>query len=156
MTALPDDEDLTPVQRRERMSARIMAETGIDDAVIKRVVDRFYDRVRADPVLGPVFAERIVDWQPHLERMYRFWSSVTLATGAYNGTPMPKHMVLPVDASHFDRWLELFEATVREECTPEGAAHFLARAKNIAASLEMGVASYNKVMLAKGERFYKG
>ncbi|WP_417686167.1 group III truncated hemoglobin [Roseibium sp.] len=149
-----DDDDLTPAERRARMSARIAEETAIDEAQIKRVVDRFYDRVRADDLIGPVFAERITDWQPHLEQMYRFWSSVALATGAYNGTPMPKHMVLPVDATHFDRWLALFEATVRDECTPEGAEHFLARAKNIASSLEMGVASYNGAILARGERYH--
>ncbi|WP_417669911.1 group III truncated hemoglobin [Roseibium sp.] len=150
-----DDDDLTPAERRARMSARIAADTAIDEAQIKRVVDRFYDRVRADDLLGPVFADRITDWQPHLEQMYRFWSSVALATGAYNGTPMPKHMVLPVDATHFDRWLELFAATVRDECTPEGAEHFLARARNIASSLEMGVASYNGAILGRGERFYR-
>ncbi len=149
-----DFDDLTPAQRRERMSARIADETGIDDALIRRVVDRFYDRVRADAVLGPIFSERISDWTPHLEQMYRFWSSVALATGAYNGTPMPKHMVLPVDAGHFDRWLDLFLQTVKAECQPVAAEHFFSRAKRIANSLEMGVASYNGVILGRGERYH--
>ncbi|WP_209014977.1 group III truncated hemoglobin [Roseibium limicola] len=150
-----DDASLSPAERRARMSAKIQAETGIDYETIVRVVDSFYVRVQADELLGPIFTQRITNWKPHLQTMYRFWSSVALATGAYSGTPMPKHMVLPVDATHFDRWLELFEATVRDECTPEGADHFLARARNIASSLEMGVASYNGAILGRGERYYK-
>jgi len=74
-------------------------------------------------------------------------------TGRYHGTPMVKHMRLPVDAGHFDRWLALFEETAREVCPPEAAAHFMERARRIASSLEMGVASTNGVMLGKGERF---
>jgi truncated hemoglobin YjbI len=47
------------------------------------LVQRFYDRVRVDEVLGPIFATRIKDWEPHLERMWAFWSSVALMTGRY-------------------------------------------------------------------------
>lgn len=151
---LDDDDTLTSAERRARMSAKIQDETGIDQAMIERVVNGFYDRVRADDLLGPVFSGKIRDWQPHLETMYRFWSSVALATGAYSGTPMPKHMVLPVDATHFDRWLSLFEQTLEAECPPAARDHFLARAKNIASSLEMGVASYNGAILGRGERYF--
>jgi hemoglobin len=85
--------------------------------------------------------------------MCAFWSSVALMTGRYHGTPMVKHMPLPVDAAHFDRWLALFEATVRELCPPEAAAHFVGRAQRIAASLELGIAGGQGVMLGIGERF---
>ena len=43
-----------------------------------------------------------------------FWSSVALASGRYHGQPMPKHLPLPVEARHFDRWLELFRQTARD------------------------------------------
>ena len=66
---------------------------------------------------------------------------------------MAKHLPLPVDAGHFDRWLELFEATAREICPPEAAAHFIERARRIAASLELGIAGAQGVMLGTGERF---
>ena len=46
---------------------------------------------------------------PHLEQMFVFWSSVALMSGRYHGSPMAKHMPLPIDAGHFDRWLALFE-----------------------------------------------
>jgi hemoglobin len=121
--------------------------------MIERLVHAFYDKVRSDSLLAPVFAARIVDWAPHLAQMCTFWSSVALMTGRYHGTPMVKHMPLPVDAVHFDRWLALFEQTASEVCPPEAAAHFVECAHRIASSLELGIASGQGVMLAIGERF---
>jgi hemoglobin len=84
--------------------------------------------------------------------MCAFWSSVTLMTGRYHGQPMQKHLPLPVDARHFDRWLALFEATARELCPPKAADHFVDRARRIAESLELGIASGRGIILRKGER----
>ncbi|MFC3230608.1 group III truncated hemoglobin [Marinibaculum pumilum] len=140
-------------ERRAQLSARVAAETGIDEAMIDRLVRHFYGKVRGDPLLGPVFAARIADWEPHLRRMVDFWSSVALYTGRYHGQPMPVHQALPVDAVHFDRWLHLFEAAAGEVCPPAAAAHFLERARRIAASLELGRAMADGVMLRPGERY---
>ena len=43
---------------------------GKDD--IKIFVDKFYEKIREDETLGPVFALRIPaeNWPKHLERMY--------------------------------------------------------------------------------------
>jgi len=127
--------------RRAAAVARLQAETGIDAAMIKRLVDGFYERVRGDELLAPVFASRIVDWGPHLERMYRFWDSVVLMSGAYLGRPMARHRPLPIDAAHFARWLELFERTARELCPPAAAEVFIDRARRMGRSLEAGVAA---------------
>ena len=152
------EQDAAPqdaARRRAAIVEQIQAETGIDEAMIARLVDGFYDRVRADPLIGPVFNARIEDWGPHLEQMRLFWSSVALMSGVYHGRPMPKHLPLPVDARHFDRWLELFEATARELCPPAAADHFIERARRIAESLELGIAGANGVLLGKGERFMR-
>jgi hemoglobin len=74
-------------------------------------------------------------------------------SGDYHGQPMRKHLPLPVDARHFDRWLELFEASARDLCPPKAADHFVVRARRIAESLELGVAGAHGVLLGKGERF---
>ena len=154
MTTMSHAADLEDAAgRRAAIVAQIRSQTGIDEAMIGRLVDGFYDRVRADPLIGPVFNERIADWGPHLEQMKLFWSSVALMSGAYHGRPMPKHLPLPVDARHFDRWLELFEATARELCPPAAADHFIERARRIAESLELGIAGSNGVLLGKGERY---
>ena len=139
--------------RRERTAAEIAERTGITETMIERLVHAFYVKVRADEMLAPVFDARIRDWEPHLAQMCAFWSSVALMTGRYHGTPMAKHMPLPVDADHFDRWLALFEQTSREICPPEAATHLVACARRIAASLELGVANANGTMLGVGERF---
>ena len=83
---------------------------------IKLMVDTFYAKIQQDALLGPVFAERIAPdaWTPHLETMYRFWGSQLLGTQQYQGAPYAKHRTLPVHAEHFDRWLQLFDATVDE------------------------------------------
>ncbi|MDY6923509.1 MAG: group III truncated hemoglobin [Pseudomonadota bacterium] len=141
--------------RRAAIVAQTRAETGIDEAMIARLVDGFYERVRSDPLLGPVFEDRIADWEPHLAQMRLFWSSVALMSGVYHGRPMPKHLPLPVDARHFDRWLTLFEATARDLCPPAAADHFIERARRIAESLELGIAGANGVLLDRGQRYLR-
>jgi hemoglobin len=124
---------------RPAVTADLMARTGLDDAILIRLVHGFYDRVRTDPLLGPIFASRVDEWGPHLEKMVDFWSSVALMTGRYHGAPMPKHLPLPVEAEHFDRWLDLFRQTAIEVCPLEGAALVIDRATRIAASIHMNI-----------------
>ena len=130
-----------PTSARPAVTAAVMAETGLDEGVLHQLVHRFYGRVRDDTMLGPIFAARITDWPPHLERMVTFWSLVALMTGQYHGRPVPAHTPLPIKAAHFDRWLALFRATAEETCTPAGAAHVIERAERIAQSLHIAVAS---------------
>ena len=147
---------MTGAERSEAITAEIAERTGITETMIERLVRGFYAKVRTDAVLAPIFEARIRDWEPHLKQMFAFWSSVALMTGRYHGTPMVKHMPLPVDADHFDRWLDLFEATARQICPPQAAAHFIERARRIAASLELGIAGGQGVMLGKGQRYRRG
>lgn len=148
-----DPHDIRDIQaRRAAAAAEVQARTGIDEDMIRRLVHTFYDRIRMDEVLGPIFAARIADWTPHLERMCAFWSSVTLVTGRYHGRPMQAHARLQVDASHFDRWLALFAETANEVCPPAAATYFVERARMIAESLELGIGTMRGLMLAKGER----
>jgi hemoglobin len=143
---------MTPADRRSAIIADIVARTGIDDVMIDTLVRAFYGKIRKDPLLGPVFEARITDWEPHLKRMCTFWSSVALMSGVYSGRPMEKHLPLPVDARHFDRWLALFEETANEVCPPAAAEHFIERAHRVAESLELGIAGAHRVLLMKGER----
>jgi hemoglobin len=80
---------------------------------IKKLVDTFYEKVRQDELLSPIFNERIQDrWPEHLEKMYAFWQTVLLHQQAYHGSPFPPHAQLPVNRSHFEKWMELFTSTV--------------------------------------------
>lgn len=137
MTALNETSRIASA--RPGMTAAIADATGLDDDILRELVHRFYTRVRGDAMLGPIFAARISDWAPHLDRMVAFWSSVALMTGRYHGRPVPAHAPLPLTAAHFDRWLALFRQTAHEVCTPEGAAHVIERAERIARSLMIAV-----------------
>ncbi len=147
------DISLNAQERRQAIVGTVQAETGIDEALIERLVRGFYARVRQDRLLGPVFESRIADWETHLQKMFAFWSSLTLQSGRYHGHPMAKHLPLPVDAEHFDRWLALFDDTVRDFCPPAAAELFIDRARRVAESLELGLAGANDVLLRKGERY---
>jgi len=83
---------------------------------IRLFVDAFYAKVRVDPLIGPVFAARIENdnWTPHLERMYSFWNTVLFAERDYHGNPFSKHSSLPIQAEHFQRWIQLLNMTLDE------------------------------------------
>jgi hemoglobin len=146
-------ESQTVSDRRARITAEIVERTGIDEAMTDRLVRHFYGKIRDDKVLGPIFEARIQDWEPHLQRMCAFWSSVALMSRRYHGSLMAKHAPLPVDATHFDRWIALFEEAAHEICPPEAEAHFVERARRIAESLKLGVAGHNGAFLRIGERY---
>lgn len=112
-----------------------------DERQIETVVRSFYGRVRDDAVLGPIFERAIgADWEPHLLKMFDFWSSVMLTSGRYKGQPMMVHMRLKtVRPEHFDHWLALFRTTVDEVCPGATADAFMERAMRIADSLRMGM-----------------
>lgn len=124
---------------RPQQTARLMQQTGLDEDILTRLVHRFYAKIRADHVLGPIFEARISDWAAHLDRMVAFWSSVALMTGRYHGAPVPAHLGLPVEWQHFERWLTLFRETAAETCAPDGAAYVIERAERIARSLNMAI-----------------
>jgi hemoglobin len=114
----------------------------LDEALIRRVVYRFYAVAREDEVIGPVFRRVISDerWQAHLEHIVTFWSSMLLGTGTYGGRPMPKHMAIPeLDDRHFQRWLALFRQTAQELCPPEIAAPFIERSETIGNSFRLNI-----------------
>ena len=126
---------------RDLIVQDIVARTGIDEAMIERLVRTFYGRARRDPLIGPIFESKVHDWERHLCRLCAFWSSVALMSGRYHGQPMVAHLPLPIDAPHFGRWLEIFAETARDVCPTSAAAHFMEPAYRIAESLELGIAA---------------
>ena len=113
---------------------------GIDETLVRSVVETFYAKVRLDPQLGPIFEAAIEDWPTHLSRLCEFWSSLTLLTGRYKGNPFEVHLALPeLDAEHFATWLNLFDETLAALCTPTQAEVFRTRARRVAESLKLGL-----------------
>ncbi|WP_245484899.1 group III truncated hemoglobin [Ciceribacter ferrooxidans] len=115
----------------------------LDEAMVHSVVHGFYDRIRKDELLAPIFDGAIPpqDWPSHLDKMCAFWSATLLRTDRYDGRPLPAHLAIPELAEeHFRRWLSLFRDTVEQLCPPEVANLFLDRALRIAHSFRLAIA----------------
>ena len=119
-----------------------MKQAELTETTLAAFLDAFYARVRRDPLIGPVFAEKIPDeaWPRHLATIHDFWSSVLLKTGRYKGNPFARHLgIAGIDPAHFARWLGLFEETAAEVFVPEIAREIVERAHRIGDSLKAGL-----------------
>lgn len=106
------------------------------EADIRRLVDAFYETVRGDDLIGPIFQRHVADWSLHLPKMYDFWSTVVLRTGRYAGRPIEVHERLPeLTTAHFARWLSLWEQTVVTVIQPAVRAPFIDAARRMALSM---------------------
>ena len=115
----------------------------LDEDMIRAVVRGFYDAIRRDELVGPIFNDAIPSeaWPVHLAKMCDFWSATLLRTGRYQGRPLPPHLAIPdLGEAHFRRWLQLFRTTVRRHCPPEAARLFMDRALRIAHSFRLAIA----------------
>jgi hemoglobin len=113
----------------------------ISEDNIRRLVDEFYAKVRADPQLAPIFERAIAgNWSRHLATMRDFWSSVMLTSGRYKGNPVAVHLRTEgVEPQLFDRWLELFDETCSDLFEGRVADAFRAKAMRIAESLKLAL-----------------
>ena len=104
---------------------------------IVKLVDAFYVKVRADTALGHVFDEVAkVNWETHLPKLYAFWDTVLFRAGTFRGNPLAAHVKLIEQTDMgwplFERWLELFRATVDENFAGENAGHIVRCAEDMA------------------------
>lgn len=112
---------------------------------IERLVDAFYDRVRADDRLGPIFDQVAhVDWAAHLPRMYAFWEAVLFGATGFKGNPLAVHRALaqktPLTPREFDRWVALFHESVDELFSGPTADDAKLRAVRIAGIMQHHIA----------------
>lgn len=113
-------------------------------ADIERLVDTFYDRIRADDLLGPIFDEVArVDWAAHLPKMYAFWEAVLFGASGFKGNPLAAHRILaqrtPLTAREFDRWIVLFRETVDALFAGPMAVEAKQRAERIASVMQFHI-----------------
>lgn len=97
---------------------------------ITKLITEFYDHVRKDELLAPVFSH--VDWEHHTPVIIDFWCMVLLGDTAYRSNPFQKHLDLPIRREHFERWLLYFFRTVDENFSGGKAFEAKERAQNIA------------------------
>jgi hemoglobin len=111
----------------------------LDESRLAALVDRFYDKVRIDPLLGPVFNPRVDDWDAHKVLMTSFWATVALRSGHYRGNPLAKHQPLPIGTGHFQRWLALWRETAGEVLDAESATLMTGYAERIGYGMRVGM-----------------
>ena len=113
----------------------------IDEADLRPLVERFYERVRADSELGPIFNGAVHDWSDHHRRLTDFWSSVMLGSGRYKGNPVALHMLYgeALTSERFDRWLSLWRETSNAMLSPAVAQAVQTKAARIAESLQLAI-----------------
>lgn len=102
------------------------------------IVEDFYDRVRQDEILGPIFDDVAkVHWETHLPKIVDFWDTALFRSGAYRGNPLKPHLDLgrrvAMTWDRFERWLDLFFATVDTHFRGERADHLKRIAADMAA-----------------------
>lgn len=117
-----------------------------DSRDVACLVNLFYDRVRDDDILGPIFDDIVhVDWATHLPRMYDFWESVLFARATFKGAPLLVHRALdrhtPLTTAVFDRWIALFQSTVDDLFSGPMAEHAKNSAARIAVTMEHNIGS---------------
>jgi hemoglobin len=109
---------------------------------IEKLVNLFYDKVKLDTTLNHYFTNVIpVNWENHLQIMYKFWENVLFYTGNYNGNPMQKHFALhekcPLTMKAFHQWTKIFNETVDELFEGENASTIKQKAQSIATIMQI-------------------
>jgi hemoglobin len=107
---------------------------------IEKMVHQFYGRVRTEPILGPIFEERIGHWPDHLDRMVAFWRAVlrsesTFSMSERGAPPILHRQIEELELAHFDIWLALFAEVVDGIFEPDEATEVKAAARRIAVAL---------------------
>jgi hemoglobin len=126
-----DDRSNTPdaapeIDEAEEAAARVV----IEDA-LKAGLVRFYEKIKADELIGPMFARAVHDWDAHIRTMQDFWSRAILSTERYTGQPFQPHVGMGIQSAHFERWLALWKEAADETMPEPLAEHVVAMASNM-------------------------
>ncbi len=90
-------------------------------AAVRSIVEHFYPKVQADPLLSPIFPE---DIRPVMEKQYlfltQFFGGPALYTEQY-GHPMmrARHLPFPVTPARAEAWLNCMAGALKETEIPE-------------------------------------
>ena len=86
------------------------------------MVTAFYEKIRQGEILGSIFNETIKEekeWDKHLKTLTNFWYTNLFGIRAYKGNPTQKHIEVDhnfsnsLSSKHFERWLYLWEETLK-------------------------------------------
>ena len=86
-------------------------------SAIHDLVVAFYREIVFDDLLGPVFDEVAeTDWAVHIPRLIDYWCRILLGEHVYRGALLEAHREVhhrdPLRDEHFDRWYQLWVASI--------------------------------------------
>lgn len=105
------------------------------------LVNKFYDKVRKDDLLGPVFNNQVKDWDHHLSHLTNFWETNLLGTMRFKGNLVQAHIDVDkksdneITQDYFGRWLNLWFSTIDENFDGDGAIRLKNAARNMSTNL---------------------
>jgi len=111
---------------------------------IELLMEKFYDKVKKDDTIGPVFNDVAkVNWAHHIPIICDFWETLLLDSASYRRNLMEVHINLnrkiPLEDRHFHVWLKLFTDTVDEYFAGEKAGQAKKKAESIAALMQFKI-----------------
>ncbi len=120
------------------------AEHGAEPVVVgegdlRLLVRAFYAEALKDPLIGPVFARNVADWDHHFDIVQNFWSRALLGTTRYTGSPFTPHLSLHLKPEFFDRWIELFKTMASRHLQPAAARVAIARVEHMSVCFQAGL-----------------
>ncbi|TVZ15284.1 group III truncated hemoglobin [Maribacter sp. MAR_2009_72] len=89
---------------------------------VSDLVHAFYEKIRTDAMLGPIFNAHISNeqWPEHLSKLTDFWESNLFGLRTFRGSPSAKHanvdknLSYTISQNHFAHWLHLWLQTIDE------------------------------------------
>ncbi|SDS05698.1 group III truncated hemoglobin [Gramella sp. MAR_2010_147] len=115
---------------------------------IELLVDEFYKLVIKDELIGHLFTQIVkLDWNVHIPVMYDFWETSLLGKTKYKGNPMLRHIELnrkeTLKPEHFDRWLSLWEQSIKSNFKGEKAGMAIQRGHQIAELMKFKIEKHS-------------
>jgi truncated hemoglobin YjbI len=111
----------------------------VSEDELKALVRAFYEKAQHDPLIGPVFARNVSDWEHHFDIVQNFWSRALLGTTRYAGSPFTPHLSLNLKPEFFDRWVDLFKSTAEAQLKPAAARTAIARVEHMSVCFQAGL-----------------
>jgi hemoglobin len=106
------------------------------ERAITQCVQRFCEKARKDPVLGPMFSSGVDNSEGRIDIVRDFWSQVLLGADRYKSQPFPPNHALGLRRDHFRCWLDLFKETARETLPAAVAEEAIAKAARVSDSFQ--------------------
>lgn len=114
---------------------------------VYKLVSTFYDKIRKDPLLGPIFNKAIAEdeWPAHLEKLTDFWETNLFGIAKFKGNPMEAHRKVDesnnhtIEMQHFGVWIQHWFRTIDSLFEGERAEKAKRAARKMATGLFMGM-----------------